>query len=41
MCVVRMDEHRMDRRVSMPEVNGAEGRGRPRVGFMDSVMVLG
>ena len=34
-----MDEHRMDRRVLMAEVNGGRARGRPRLGWMDDVKV--
>ena len=37
--VERMDEHRMARRVMMPEVSGGRVRGRPRLGWMDSVKV--
>ena len=36
--VERMDEYRMARRVLMAEVN-EQGRGRPRLGWMDSVKV--
>ena len=32
--VERMDEYHMARRVSIPEVSGGQGRGRPRLGWM-------
>ena len=35
----RMDEHRMARRVLMVEVSEGRVRGRPRLGWMDSVKV--
>ena len=34
-----MDENRMVRRVLMAEVNGRRVRGRPRLDWMDGVMV--
>ena len=34
-----MDEYRMARRVLMAEVSGGRVRGRPRLGWMDGVMV--
>ena len=37
--VERMDEHRIARRVLMEEVSGGRVRGRPRLGWMDSVKV--
>ena len=37
--VERMDEYRMDRRVLMAEVSGGLVRGRPRLGWIDGVMV--
>ena len=37
--VERMDEYRMARRVLMAEVSGGWERGRPRLGWMDGVMV--
>ena len=37
--VERMDEYRMARRVLMAEVSGRRVRGRPRLGWMDGVMV--
>ena len=37
--VVRMDEHRMARRVLMAEISGGRVRGRPRLGWMDGVKV--
>ena len=37
--VERMDESRMARRVLMAEVSGGWVRGRPRLGWMDGVMV--
>ena len=37
--VERMDEYRMARRVLMAEVSGGRVRGRPRLGFMDGMMV--
>ena len=37
--VVRMDEHRLARRVLMAEVGGGRVRGRPRLGWMDGVKV--
>ena len=37
--VERMDENRIARRVLMTEVNGGPVRGRPRLGWMDSVQV--
>ena len=37
--VERMDEYRMARRVLMAEVSGGWVRGRPRLGWMDSVKV--
>ena len=37
--VERMDEYRMARRVLMAEVSGGWVRGRPRLGWMDGVMV--
>ena len=35
----RMDEYRMARRVLMAEISGGRVRGRPRLGWMDSVKV--
>ena len=35
----RMDEYRMTTRVLMAEVSGGRVRGRPRLGWMDGVMV--
>ena len=35
--VKRMDEYRMARKVLMAEVSGGRVRGRPRLGWMDSV----
>ena len=37
--VERMDDYRMVRRVLMAEVSGRRVRGRPRLGWMDSVKV--
>ena len=37
--LVRMDEHRMARRVLMAEIRGGRVRGRPRLGWMDGVKV--
>ena len=37
--VERMDEYRMARRVSMGVVSGGRVRGRPRLGWIDGVMV--
>ena len=37
--VERMDEYRMVRWVLMAEVSGGRVRGRPRLGWMDSVKV--
>ena len=37
--VERMDEYRMASRVLMAEVSGGRLRGRPRLGWMDGVMV--
>ena len=37
--VERMDDYRMARRVFMAEVSGGLVRGRPRLGWMDSVKV--
>ena len=37
--VKRMDEYRMARWVLMAEVGGGRVRGRPRLGWMDSVKV--
>ena len=37
--VERMDEYRLARRVLMAEVSGGRVRGRPRLGWMDSVKV--
>ena len=37
--VERMDEYSMTRRVLMAEVSGGRERGRPRLGWMDSVKV--
>ena len=37
--VERMDDYRMARRVFMAEVSGGRARGRPRLGWMDSVKV--
>ena len=37
--VERMDEYRMARKVLMDEVSGERVRGRPRLGWMDSVKV--
>ena len=37
--VERMDEYLMARRVLMAEVRGERVRGRPRLGWMDSVKV--
>ena len=37
--VDRIDEHRMARRVMMPEVSGGRVRRRPRLGWMDGVKV--
>ena len=37
--VERMDEYHMARRVLMAEVSGRRVRGRPRLGWMDGVMV--
>ena len=37
--VERMDEYRMARRLLMAEVSGGWVRGRPRLGWMDSVKV--
>ena len=37
--VERIDECNMARRVLMAEVNGGRVRGRPRLGWMDGVMV--
>ena len=34
-----MDAYRMTRRVVMAEVSGRRVRGRPRLGWMDGVMV--
>ena len=38
-AVERMDDYRMARRVLMAEVSGGWVRGRPRLGWMDSVKV--
>ena len=38
--VERMDEYRMARRVLMAEVSGWRVRGRPRLGWVDSVKVV-
>ena len=35
----RIDEYHMARRVMMSEVSGGRVRGRPRLGWMDGVMV--
>ena len=37
--VERMDEYRLARRVFPAEVSGEQVRGRPRLGWMDSVKV--
>ena len=37
--VERMDDYRMARRVLMAEVSGGRVRGRPRLSWMDGVMV--
>ena len=37
--VERMDEYRMARRVLMAEVSGGRVRGRPRLGWMNGVVV--
>ena len=37
--VERMDDYRMARRVLMAEVSGGRVRGRPRLGWKDSVNV--
>ena len=37
--VERMDEYRMARRELMARVSGGRVRGRPRLGWMDGVMV--
>ena len=37
--VERIDEYRISRRVLMAEVSGGRVRGRPRLGWMDGVMV--
>ena len=34
-----MDEYRVARRVLMAEVSGGQVRGRPRLGWIDGVMV--
>ena len=39
MHVDRMDVYRMARRVSMAEVSGVQVRGRPKLGWLDSVLV--
>ena len=39
--VERMDVYRMDRRVVMAGVSGGRVRGRPRLGWMDGVKVVG
>ena len=36
----RMDEHRMARRVLMAVVSGGRVRGRPRLGWMDRVIII-
>ena len=37
--VERMDEYRMARRVLMTEISGGRVRGRPRLGWMNSMKV--
>ena len=37
--VERMDEYRLARRVMVAEVSGGLVQGRPRLGWMDGVMV--
>ena len=37
--VERMDDYRMAKRVLMAEVSAGRVRGRPRLGWMDGVMV--
>ena len=38
--VERMNEYHMARRVLMAEVSRRQGRGRPRLGWMDDVIVV-
>ena len=40
ICVERMDEYRMARRVLMAEVSGGRVRGRPRLGWVEGVKVV-
>ena len=37
--IERMDEYSVARRVLMAEVSGGQVRGRPRLGWMDGVIV--